>query len=106
MGRLAEIAQEAGRGGMFFFGGTALSTLTLGVGSIVVARLLEPEDCGLYGLSLALLGIFGLFTDFGVLTALTRFSARFKSDGEPQRVPAMLRSEILFRLARANPTCS
>ena len=96
--RVADISEVAVRGGFFLFAGSALSMITLGVGSIVVARLLGPEDYGLYGLSLIPLNIFGLFTDFGVSTALTRFSAKFKSDNEPQRVAGMLKSAILFKL--------
>jgi len=99
--RLVKVAEDSVRGGFFLFAGNALSTLTLAMGSIIVARLLGPENYGLYGLSLVAPSVFLLFTDFGVNSAITRFSAKLKSEGKVQLVADMLKSGFLFNLLTA-----
>ncbi len=96
--KLVEIAEDSARGGFFLFTGKTLSTFILAVGSIVVSRLLGPENYGLYGLSLVAPSIFLLFTDYGVNVAVTRFSAKLRSEGKPQLVAGMLKSAVLFKL--------
>jgi hypothetical protein len=49
---LAEIAEDSARGGFFLFTGNALSYAILAIGSIIIGRLLGPENFGLYSLSL------------------------------------------------------
>lgn len=98
---LTRIAEEAARGGLFLLVGNAVSTLVLAIGSIVVARLLGPDAYGLYGLSLVVPSVFLLFTDFGVDAAVTRFSAKLRSEGEPQLAAGMLRLGFLFKLLTA-----
>lgn len=50
--KLAEIAEDSARGGFFLFTGNALSFAILVICSIIVAKLLEPENYGLFVLSL------------------------------------------------------
>lgn len=96
--KLVEIATDTVRGGLFLFTGNTLSTLTLSVGSIIVARLLGPEDYGLYGLSLVAPSIFLMFTDFGLNPATIRFSAKLMSEDKDGLVAGMLKSVFLFKL--------
>ena len=49
--KLTDIAENSVRGGFFLFAGNALSTIILAVGSILIARLLGPEDYGLYNIT-------------------------------------------------------
>jgi len=96
--KLTEIAGEAARGGFSIFAGNALSTIIQATGSIIVARLLGPEAYGLYALSIVVPGLLLLFTDFGVSTAVTRFSAKLRAEGKASQAASMLRSAILFKL--------
>ncbi|MEM1546778.1 MAG: oligosaccharide flippase family protein [Candidatus Methanomethylicia archaeon] len=96
--KLVEIAEDSARGGFFLFTGNALSLITLAIGSIIVARLLGPENYGLLSLSLVVPYIFAGLIDFGISSALTRFSAKFRVEGKNGLVVSVLKSGLLFKL--------
>ncbi len=96
--KLVEIAEDSARGGFFLFTGNALSLLILAIGSIIVARLLGPDDYGLFSLSLVVPSILAGVMDLGVNPALTRFSAKLRAEGKNQLAANMLRSGFLFKL--------
>jgi len=98
MGSLGEAAAASARGGFTLFMGSAVSLLVSAAGSILVARLLSPSEYGLYGVSLVLPGLFMLFSDWGVNSALTRFIARYRSEGEPGRIRELERAGFVFKL--------
>jgi O-antigen/teichoic acid export membrane protein len=50
---LSEIAGESARGSFSLIVGTALSTFISAAVVIIMARLLGPDDCGLYTLAFA-----------------------------------------------------
>jgi len=97
--KLIEIAEDSARGGFFLFTGNALSFAILAIGSIIVARLLGPENYGLFALSLVVPSILAGLIDLGVNPALTRFSAKLRAEGKSQLAANMLRSGFLFKLA-------
>ena len=78
-----EIAQRSTRGSVILFAGNFLSTVFLAVSSIVVARLLGPSSYGSYTLVLVIPQILQLFVGFGVISAITRFSAYHIARGQP-----------------------
>jgi len=96
--KLVEIAEDSARGGFFLFTGNAFQLIVLAIGSIIVARLLGPENYGLLSLSLVIpLTLVGLI-DLGVNSALTRFSAKLRAEGKAQLVAGMLKSGFLLKL--------
>jgi len=97
--KLVEIAEDSARGGFFLFTGNAISLLILAIGSIIVARLLGPENYGLFSLSLVVPSILASLIDLGVNPALTRFSAKLRTEGKSQLAANMLKSGFLFKLA-------
>ncbi len=96
---LKEITEHSVRGGFFLFAGNTLSTLILAVGSIVVARLLGPENYGLYSLSLVVPALLLGLVDFGVNSALIRYLARLRGEGKYGKAASILKSGYLFKLA-------
>jgi len=96
--RLIEIAEDSARGGFFLFTGNVLSTSILAIGSIIIARLLGPENYGLLALSLVVPSILTGLIDFGVGSALTRFSVKLRAEGKTQLAAGILKSGLLFRL--------
>lgn len=96
---LAGIAEDSVRGGLFLFAGNTLSTLILAMGSIFVARLLGPENYGIYSLSLVVPSILVGLVDLGINSALTRYLARLRAEGKPDLAASMLRSGYIFKLA-------
>ncbi|MFQ6081226.1 MAG: flippase [Candidatus Bathyarchaeia archaeon] len=96
--KLVEIAEDSARGGFFLFTGNASQLIVLAIGSIIVARLLGPENYGLLSLSLVIPSILAGLIDLGVNSSLTRFSARLRAEGKAQLAAGMLRSGFLFKL--------
>lgn len=96
--RLIDIAEDSARGGFFLFTGNASSLIILAVGSIVVARLLGPENYGLLALSLVVPSMLAGFTDLGISLALTRFPAKYRAEGENGLAACVLRSGFTFKL--------
>lgn len=80
--KLIEIAEDSARGGLFLFTGNALSLLTLALGSIITARLLGPENYGIYTLFLVVPSILAGLIDLGGNPALTTFSAKLRAEGK------------------------
>jgi len=58
----------------------------LAIGSIIPARLLGPENYGLFSPSLVVPSILVGFLDLDVRSALVRFSAKFRAEGKQKRL--------------------
>jgi stage V sporulation protein B len=99
MGSLGEAAAASARGSFIVFVGSSVARLVSAAGMIIVARLLSPSDYGLYGVSLVLPGLFSLFSDWGVNSALIRFIARYESEGEAEKIRVLEEAGFLFKLA-------
>lgn len=67
--------------------------------SILVARLLGPENYGLYTVALIAPSFLIAFSDLGISPALTRFSASLRSEGKGQKAAALIKAGITFKLA-------
>ncbi|MEM2093582.1 MAG: oligosaccharide flippase family protein, partial [Candidatus Bathyarchaeia archaeon] len=97
--RMLAAAEEAAGGAFHLFWGGSLATVLSAVCAILVARLLGPEQYGVYSLALIVSGFLMLFTDYGVSQALTRFIALHKSRDEPHRIIPLLRTGLAFNVA-------
>ena len=95
---LVDIAENTMRGGFFLFAGNVLSTMILAIGSIIVARLLGPENYGLYSLALVVPSILVGLIDLGVSSAMTRFSAKLRVEGKNTHAARILRIGFFFKL--------
>ena len=70
----------------------------MAVGSIFIARLLGPEDYGLYSLSLVIPSMLLGLMDLGISPALTRFSAKHRAEGKNDLAASILRTGFFFKL--------
>lgn len=84
--RLDELSEEfekvlvrTSRDALVVFVGNFLSTLFLALSAIVVARLLQPENYGVYSVSLVVSNVLLLFTDFGIDSALVKYVSKFNT---------------------------
>ncbi len=96
MSELDDVARKSARGSFYLFVGNFLSELINAVGAVLVARLLTPQEYGVYGLSFVLPGIFLLFSNWGIAEALTRFLARYQAEGRWGDIRRMTRTGLLF----------
>jgi O-antigen/teichoic acid export membrane protein len=97
--KVARVAKEAARGSLHIFVGNTSSTAILAIASIIVARLLGPSNYGLYSVALIAPSLMLLFTDFGVDSALVRFTAKLRSVGKSGSIGSFVGAGLLFRLA-------
>ena len=95
---LSEIARASARGSFFLFLGNTSSTIILAVASILTARLLGPENYGLYAVAMIAPSFLIVLSDLGISQALTRFSARYHSTGEDRKVASLINAGIIFKL--------
>ncbi|MBP1449708.1 MAG: oligosaccharide flippase family protein, partial [Thermoproteus sp.] len=87
------MAEEFVKGVLWLSAGGLLATLISGITSILVARILGPEQYGLYSLAFGAAGPLALATWFGVNTIAIKRAA--ESPGEAKRV---LDSTLTFAL--------
>jgi len=83
---------------LFLFTGGTVATVVSAFASIVITRFLGPDGYGLYSICLIVPGLFLLFADFGVNSALVKYLAQFRVEGEKARVASLIRNGFLFKL--------
>jgi O-antigen/teichoic acid export membrane protein len=90
------VARKSARGSFYLFVGSLVSELINAAGAVLVARLLTPEEYGVYHLSFILPGIFVMFSGLGTRSALTRFLARYQAEDKRGEMRGMVRIGLLF----------
>ena len=92
-------AEGLAYGAMHLFWGNTLSTVILAVCAIAVGRLLGPANYGLYSLAIFVPTFLLGFIDFGITSAIMRFSAKFRAEGKDSDARKIVWTGILFELA-------
>jgi len=70
----------------------------MAIASILIARLLGPENYGLYTVALIVPSLLIPICDLGVSPALTKFSAQLRSEGKEGKVASLIKTGIIFKL--------
>ena len=99
--RLDEIAEESTRGGFSLFLGNATATFISAIVVVIIARLLGPDNYGIYSLCLTIPSLAVAMTSLGMSQALTRYSARLTSESRGPELATMFRSVFVFSLLLA-----
>jgi len=94
---LSDIAKASARGSFFLFLGNTSSTIIMAIASILIARLLGPENYGLYTVAMIVPSFLIPISDLGISPALTKFSARFHSEGKNRKVVGLIKAGIIFK---------
>ena len=98
MNEFNDVAKASVRGGFFLFLGRISSTIIMALTSILVARLLGPENYGLYTIILIAPSFLITLSDLGISPALTRFSAQLHTEGKNREAASLIKAGILFKL--------
>ncbi len=96
-----EIAKTTARGSLHLFIGQTVSTATSAVGTILVVRLLTPDEYGMISIAFILPTILGLFQTWGTRPALTRFIARYRAENNGSQIRPLIRSGLTLELTTA-----
>jgi O-antigen/teichoic acid export membrane protein len=94
---LAKVAEDSARGGFLLISGTAISTVILAVGAILIGRVLGPELYGQYSLAILVTQVLYLFVDLGINQGVTKFTAAFNRRNEKERIFRMLKYSLLLK---------
>jgi O-antigen/teichoic acid export membrane protein len=98
LSKLLEVSRSSFRGSLLLFIGTLSSTIILAITAIVTARLLGPEDYGLYSIILTIPSILVTVSDLGISPALTRYSASLGSSQEEPKIVNLIEIGLLSKI--------
>ena len=76
------MAKVSARGGFHLLWGLAASTFITSIGVIILARLLTPDDFGLYSIALTVPNLIQIFRDWGTSYAVVKYSAKYTSENK------------------------
>ncbi|MCX8188483.1 MAG: oligosaccharide flippase family protein [Nitrososphaeria archaeon] len=95
---LSNIIEESARGGFFLFIGYFMSLVILALGSMIVGRLLGPEGFGIFSLAFVVPTLILGFLDPGVGAALTRYTAKYRTEKKLDFAKSILRTGLLYKV--------
>lgn len=94
---LTKVVEDSVRGSFFLISGTVIATIILAIGSIIIARILNPELYGQYSLALVVPQLLFLFADLGMNQGITKFTAELQMRGETSRLAKIIQHGLLLR---------
>jgi len=94
-----DLGKSSATGTFNLFIGYALSNVIMAVGLIIVARLLSPAEYGLYVVAIIPSTIINLFQDWGVSTAMTRYTAALRAEGKDYETGDVVVAGMMFEVA-------
>ena len=80
MSKSSSLAKVSAKGGFNLFWGLAISSIISSVGIIIIARLLSPEDYGLYSIALIAPNLIKTFRDLGMDQSTIRYTAKYNQE--------------------------
>jgi O-antigen/teichoic acid export membrane protein len=98
MSKATEMARVSARGGFHLLWGLVLSTVISAVGTIIIARLLGPDNMGLYMIALAAPNLIATFRDWGVTTAMIKYSAEYNNKNNIAKIRSVFVSGLVFEI--------
>jgi O-antigen/teichoic acid export membrane protein len=99
MSKAGDLAKISVKGSFHYMWGLIVSTVILSVGTIYLASLLSPDEMGLYTLALAAPTLISLFRDWGVNSALVKYTAQYHSQGQLVHAKKILSTSLVFEVA-------
>jgi stage V sporulation protein B len=99
MSKAEDMAKVSVRGSFHVMWGLVVSTVISAVGTIIIASLLGEENYGLYAIALTAPNLIVLFRDWGVNSAMVRYTAQSKAEDRNAAIRSIFMSGLLFELA-------
>jgi len=103
MSKATDMAKVSVRGGFHLLLGLVISTVISAIGTYFIGNLLESSNFGLYTIVIGASTIFVTFRDWGINTAMIRYTAQYNSENNTVKIRSVfiagLAFEIVFGLA-------
>lgn len=94
-----EMGKKSAAGSFHLFMGVASSTVIMAVAAIILARLMTPEEYGLYSVAFIPSYIAVLFRDWGVNSAIIKYVSRYRVENRRENVYEIIVSGLIFEAA-------
>ncbi len=92
------MARVSAKGGFHVLWGLVASTVISAVGTIIIANLLGPANYGLYTIALAAPNLIAAFRDWGITTAMVKYSAQYNSENDVAKIRSVFVSALVFEI--------
>ncbi|XES76051.1 MAG: oligosaccharide flippase family protein [Candidatus Bathyarchaeia archaeon] len=99
MSKTADIAKTSAKGSFHFLWGLVISTLISSIGTIFIARLLGSDSYGLYAVVLTVPNLIYIFRDWGMNSAMIRFTAQYRAENRLDEIRSVYLSGLIFEVA-------
>jgi O-antigen/teichoic acid export membrane protein len=99
MEKAFEMGKTSATGSFRLLIGVAVSTVILAVGSIILGRLLTPDEYGLYGIVVVPATLINLFRDWGINSAMTKYIASLRATNREQEIHDYIVAGLIFEVA-------
>jgi O-antigen/teichoic acid export membrane protein len=99
MQKALEMGKTSAAGSFQLFAGVATSTIIMAIGTIILARLMTPEEYGLYSIALIPSYMIILFRDWGVNSAITKYTASLRAENKEEHTREVIVAGIFFEVA-------
>jgi len=95
---LVKVSEDSTRGGFFLTLGNTTSILVSAASVFIIARILGPEQYGLYSISTVIPSLLLLFVDPGINQGLMKYAASLRVKGEEKRISQLLLHGLSFKI--------
>ena len=99
MSKAGDIAKVSAKGSFHLLWGLIISTVISSVGTIFIARLLGSDLYGLYTIVLVVPSFIVIFRDWGINSAMVRFTAQYRAEGRIDELRSIFLTGIIFEIA-------
>lgn len=98
MDKALKMGKTSATGSFQLFIGQAASTIIMAIGTIVLTRLMLPEEYGLYSIALMPSLMISLFRDWGVNSAMTKYIANLRARNKENDIHDLLIAGLTFEI--------
>jgi O-antigen/teichoic acid export membrane protein len=98
MSKATEMAKVSAKGSFHVLWGLVISTLISAVGTILIASFLGEDNMGLYTIALAAPTLIATFRDWGITTAMVKYSAQYNSQNDVAKIRSIFVSGLVFEV--------
>jgi len=99
MQKAIEIGKTSVTGSFQLFVGMAASTIITALGIIILARLMTPEEYGLYSVALIPSSMTILFRDWGINSAIIKYAASLRAQKSEEKIYEIIVAGLIFEIA-------
>ena len=92
------MAKVSAKGGFHLLWGLVLSTVISSVGTILISIFLGADNMGLYAIAVAAPNLIANFRDWGITTAMVKYSAQYNHQNDPDKIRSIFVSGLAFEL--------